>query len=167
MIDIWARLVSDQFEIALNLTRAVLGIDKIAPVSVRVDHNVAVVPDQADAPEANQENEPGQETGREKERFAVVVTEEETLREAPQISGSGAGKIPERQLENQTGSVQAVAVTTPGILSFLESANRGATVREIAEHLEMDKRTILPLLKTLVKEGRIDELLGRYCMLKS
>ena len=54
-----------------------------------------------------------------------------------------------------------------GIISFLESADRGATVREIAEHLEMDKRNILPLLKTLVKEGRIDELLGRYCVLKN
>ncbi len=164
MIDIFVRLASDQFEIALNLTRAVFGIDKrIAPVAACVDHDVAPVPDQADVPAADQENEPGQETG----RVAVVVTGEETLREAPQISGSDAGKIPERQLESQTGSVQAEAVTTPGILSFLESAKRGATVREIAKHLEMDKRTILPLLKTLVKEGRIDELLGRYCMLKS
>ncbi len=106
-------------------------------------------------------DEPGQETGREEERFAAVVTgEPRPCGKLAQISGSDAGKIPERQIESQTGSVQAEAATIPGIISFLESANRGATVREIAKHLEMDKRTILPLLKTLVKEGRIDELLG-------
>jgi hypothetical protein len=38
---------------------------------------------------------------------------------------------------------------------------------EIADHLEMDKRRVLPLLKTLARERRIDELLGRYCVLKS
>jgi len=117
MIDIWVKLVANQFEVALNTTVAVLGLGgREAPVSVPVDPVAATIPDQA---------------------------------------------------ESQTGSAQAEAAIIPGIISFLDSANRGATVREIAEHLEMDKRSILPLLKTLVKERRIDELLGRYCVLKS
>jgi hypothetical protein len=123
MIDIWVKLVSVQFELALSLLRAFFGIgESIAPVSVHT--GPAPVPDQADAPPANPRDKPAQET----------------IREASKI---------------------------PGVIAFLESATRGATVREIAEHLEMDKKNILPLLKTLVKERRIDELLGRYCVLKS
>jgi hypothetical protein len=168
MIDIWVKLVSDQLEVALNLTRAVFGLGGgEAPVSAHVGPAVAKVPDQAHAPAANPMDEPAHETGREEERFAVVVPEAETLREAAQISCSRADEIAEHRIESQTGSAQAEPATIPGILSFLESANRGATVREIAEHLEMDRKSILPLLKTLVKERRIDELLGRYCVLKS
>ena len=38
MIDIWVKLVSDQFELALNLTRAVFGLgEREAPVSVHID----------------------------------------------------------------------------------------------------------------------------------
>jgi len=122
---------------------------------------------QADAPVKTPMDEPGQEIGREEERFAAVVPETETLREAAQITGSDAKEISERQIESQTGSAQTKAATIQGIISFLESANRGATVVEIADHLEMDKRRVLPLLKTLARERRIDELLGRYCVLKS
>ncbi len=118
MIDIWVKLVSDQFEIALNLTRAVFGMgESSTPAPAGVEPVEALVPNRADAPAANPKSE--------------------------------AATIPDN------------------ILSFLESANRGATVRQIAEHLEMDKRSVLPLLKTLVKERRIDELLGRYCVLNS
>ena len=53
-----------------------------------------------------------------------------------------------------------------GILSYLESASRGATVREIAEHLEMDRKSVLPILKTMVREKKLEELLGRYCVVK-
>ena len=170
MIDIWVKLVSDQFELALKLTRVVFGLGgREAPMSVHMGPAVAMVSDQADAPAENPMDEPAQERGREEERFVAVVPEAETgtLRETAQITGSGAEEIPERQIESQTRSAQAEAATIPDILSFLASANRGATVREIAEHLEMDKRSILPLLKTLVKERRIDELLGKYCVLKS
>ncbi len=169
MIDIWLKLVSDQFELALNLTRAVFGLGgREAPVSVHIDPARAMVPDQADAPAANPMDE-RQKTGREEERFTAVMPEAETETpgQAAPISGSGAGEIPERRIESQTGNAQAEAGTIAGIVSFLESTNRGATVREIAEHLVMDKKTILPLLKTLVKERRIDELLGRYCVLKN
>ncbi len=168
MIDIWVKLVSDQFELALKLTRAVFGLGgREAPVS---DHMVQAGPmalDQADAPVKDPMDEHAQEIGQEEERFAAVVPETETLREAAQITGSDGEAIPERQIESLTGSAQTEAATIQDIISFLESANRGATVVEIAHHLEMDKRSVLPLLKTLAKERRIDELLGRYCVLKS
>ena len=170
MIDIWVKLVSDQFELALKITRALFGLsEKEAPAYVHMVPAVAMALDQADAPAKNPMDEPWQEIAREEERFAAVVpeTETETLRDAAQITGRDARAIPERQFESQTGSAQTEAATIPGIISFLESANRGATVWEIADYLEMDKRSILPLLKTLVKERRIDELLGRYCVLKT
>lgn len=116
MIDIWVKLVSDQFELAMNLTRQFFGLGAgEAPVSM--DPVAAEAPDQADAPAANRE-----------------------MAEASPIAA---------------------------IMTFLESSDRGATVREIAEHLEMDKRNLLPILKTLVKEKRLDELLGRYCVVKT
>ncbi len=168
MIDIWVKLVSDQFELALKLTRTLFGLGgREAPVSVHEVPAVGMALDQADAPVKTPMDEPGQEIGREEERFAAVVPETETLREAVQITGSDAREIPERQIESQTGSAQTEAATIQGIISFLESASRGATVVEIAGHLEMDKRRVLPLLKTLARERRIDELLGRYCVLKS
>ena len=170
MIDIWVKLVSNQFELALNLTRAVFGLgESEAQVSVHTDPAMDTVPDKADAVAANPTDEPGQSTGREGERLAACVAEAgaETLGQAAPISRSGAGEMPGRQIEGQTGSAQTEAATIAGIVSFLESVNRGATVREVAEHLEMDKKKILPLLKRLVKERRIDELLGRYCVLKS
>ncbi|MGA2225231.1 MAG: hypothetical protein ABSH41_12410 [Syntrophobacteraceae bacterium] len=169
MIDIWVKLVSNQFELALNLTRAAFGLgEREAPVSAPIDPATAMVPEQADAVAANPMDEP-QKTGREEERLAAVVpeAETETPRKAAPISGRGAGKIPGRQIKGRTGSAQAEGATIAGIISFLESAHKGATVREVAEHLEMDKKSILPLLKTLVKERRIDELLGRYCVIKS
>ena len=174
MIDIWVKLVSNQYELAVNLTRAFFGLgEREAPVSLDMDHAKPMVPVQADAAAANPMDEP-QKTGREEKRFAAVVPEAvvpeavtETPGKAAPISGRGAGKIPGRRIKSQAGSAQAEAATIPGIISFLESADRGATVREVAEHLGMDKKRILPLLKTLVKEGRIDELLGRYCVLKS
>ena len=169
MIDIWVKLVSNQFELALNLTRAIFGLgESEAPVSVHTDPAMDRVPDKADAVAANPMDEP-QKPGREEERLAAVVpeAETETPRKAAPISGRGAGKIPGRQIKGQTGSAQTEAAMIAGIVSFLESVNQGATVREVAEHLEMDKKKILPLLKRLVKERRIDELLGRYCVLKS
>ena len=168
MIDFWVKLVSNQFELALNLTRAAFGLgEREAPVSVHIDPAAAMVPDQADAVVPTPMDEP-QKTGLEEERLAVVVPEAETVtpRKAAPTSASGAGKVPVRRIKSKTGGAQAEAATIPGIISFLESANQGATVREVAEHLEMDKKKILPLLKKLVKEGRIDELLGRYCVLK-
>ncbi len=108
MLDIWVKLVSNQFELGLNLTRAIFGLGAMkAPVSENGDTATAMVPGQAEAD------------------------------------------------------------IIPRIISFLEYARRGATVREVAEHLGMDKKSVLPLLKTLVKERRIDELLGRYCVLKN
>jgi len=124
MIDIWAKLVSDKFELALRMTRAVFGLCG------------------SEAPAPVHQDDPG-------------------------TSGSNAGMSEGLQIDSQTPSDQAGAAPIPDIMSFLESADRGATVREIAEHLEMDRATVLPLLKTLVKERRIDELLGRYCVLKS
>jgi len=166
MIDIWVKLVSDQFELALKLTRAVFGLGgREAPASARMVQAVPMALDQADAPVKNPMDEPAQEIGQEEERFAAV--EPETLREAAQITGSDGEEIPERQIESQTGSAQTEAATIQDIISFLESANRGATVVEIADHLQTDKRSVLPLLKTLARERRIDELLGRYCVLKS
>lgn len=165
MIDIWVKFVSDQFEIALNMTRALFGLGAMeAPVPVHKDQAEAVAPDRADAVAANPMDEP-QKTGREEERFAAVVPEAEDPGQAAPVSGSVAGEVPERPIEGHAGSARSEAAVIEGIISFLESADRGATVREVAEHLEMDKRNILPLLKTLVKEGRIDELLGRYCVL--
>ncbi len=179
MIDIWAKLVSNQYELAMNLTRAVFGLGaREEPVSIHMDQASAMVPDQADAVVANPMVEP-QKAGPEKARFAVVVTEAvvteavvpeaatETPRQAKPVSGRGAGKIPGRRIKSQAGSAQAEAATIKAIMSFLKSAEQGATVRAVAEHLKMDKKGILPLLKTLVKEGKIDELLGRYCVLKS
>lgn len=119
MIDIWVKLVSDQLELALNLTRAFYGLGGCeAPASVPED--------------------------------------------APKITAGDAGESQGRQVEGQTTGARAGAATIPDIISFLESADRGATVREIAEHLKMDKKDILSIVKTLVKERRIDELLGRY-----
>jgi len=105
MIDIWVKLVSDQFEFALKLTRAMFGL------------------------------------------------------------GGCEASVSDRG--SQTGGARDAAATIEGIISFLESAKRGATVREIAEHLEMDRGNTLLLLKRLVREKRIDELLGRYCVLRS
>jgi hypothetical protein len=184
MIDIWVKLVSNQYELAMNLTRAVFGLGaREEPVSIHMDQASAMVPDQADAVVANPMVEP-QKAGQEKARFAVVVTEAvvpeavvpeavvpeaatETPRQAKPVSGRGAGKIPGRRIKSQASSAQAEAATIKAIMSFLKSAEQGATVRAVAEHLKMDKKGILPLLKTLVKEGKIDELLGRYCVLKS
>ncbi len=169
MIDIWVKLVSNQFELALNLTRAAFGLgERETPVSVHIDPATAMVPDQADAVAATPMDEP-QKTGREEERLAaaVPVAKTGTPGKAAPISAGGAGVIPGRRIKSKTGGVQAEAATIPGIMSFLQSASGGATVREVAEHLEMDKKKILPFLKKLVKEGRIDELLGRYCVLKA
>ena len=38
--------------------------------------------------------------------------------------------------------------------------------REIAEHLEMERKSVLPILKTMVREKKLEELLGRYCVVK-
>jgi hypothetical protein len=59
-----------------------------------------------------------------------------------------------------------VADPISGILSYLESTRRGATAREIAEHMEMDRKSVLPILKTLVREKKLEELLGRYCVVR-
>jgi len=124
MIDIWVKLVSNQFEVALKLTRAVFGLgEQEAPVSVNKDD--------------------------------------------PETSCSSAAEGRAIHIDSQTAGGRAEAATISDIMSFLESADRGATVREIAEHLKIDRTSILPLLKKLVKERRIDELLGRYCVLKS
>ena len=86
MIDIWVKFVSDQFEIALNMTRAVFGLGAMeAPVPVHKDHAEAIAPDRADAVAANPMDEP-QKTGREEERFAAVVPEAETTRGRPHRS---------------------------------------------------------------------------------
>ena len=124
MIDIWVKLVSNQFELALQLTRAVFGLGA------------------SEAP-------------------APVHGED------PETAASDAGKSQERRIDSQASSVQAGGAEIQNIISFLESADRGATVREIAEHLKTDRAAVLPLLKTLVKERRIDELLGRYCLIRS
>jgi hypothetical protein len=96
--------------------------------------------------------------------FGLGVREEPApvRKDDPEISGSSAGESQERPVEGQTTAAQDGAATISDIISFLESADREATAQEIAEHLEMDKRIVLPLLKTLVKERRIDELLGKY-----
>ncbi len=173
MIEIWVKLVSSQFELALDLTRVALGLGgREASVPVQPGPEAAMVQDQPfDAPAAVPMDEPAQETGLEEERFAAGVPEAGTegpLLRVAQIHGSAAAvEINARPIKSQTGSAQAKAATIAGIIAFLESADEGATVREIAEHLERDKRSILPLLKNLVKERKIDELLGRYCMLKS
>ncbi len=54
------------------------------------------------------------------------------------------------------------AEATRSIMSYLEATNLGATVQEISTRLEMDRMSALPLLKTLVREGKVDEILGRY-----
>ncbi|SPF43351.1 hypothetical protein SBDP1_440009 [Syntrophobacter sp. SbD1] len=173
MIDIWVKFVSAQFELALDLTRVALGLGgRETSVPVQPGPEAAMVQDQSfDAPAAVPMDEPAQEKGLEEERLAAGVpeagTEGSLLRAAQIRSSSGAGETKGRPIKSQTGSAQAKAATIAGIIAFLESADEGATVREIAEHLERDKRSILPLLKTLVKERKIDELLGRYCVLKS
>jgi hypothetical protein len=168
MIDIWIKFVSYQFEIALNLTRTVLRTGSTeAPASVSRNSAGDTLPGQAKTIATNLKNESTQETVRQEERFGTVMDEAESLLEAPQVYGSDAGEVPECKIESQTAGARCGADTIPGIVSFLDSASRGATVAEIAKHLEVDKKTILPLLKTLVKERKIDELLGRYYVLES
>ncbi len=112
MIDIWVKLVANQFELAVNLSRAFCGLKvrgQATSTSVENVHLKAAAKEQTEAPASD-----------------------------PVL----------------------------GILSYLESASRGATVREIAEHLEMDRKRVLPILKTLVREKKLEELLGRYCVLR-
>ncbi len=92
MIDIWVKLVSNQFELALNLTRAAFGLgERETPVSVHIDPATAMVPDQADAVAATPMDEP-QKTGREEERLAaaVPVAKTGTPGKAAPISAGGA-----------------------------------------------------------------------------
>ncbi len=66
----------------------------------------------------------------------------------------------------QQADAPAAEDPVSGIMAFLELNTRGATVREIAQHVEMDRKTVLPILKTLVREKKLEELLGRYCLIK-
>ncbi len=112
MIDIWVKLVANQVELAMNLTKAYCGLGvKAETTSTSAEHGPlkAAAKEQTEAPASD---------------------------------------------------------PVSGILSYLESASRGATVREIAEHLEMDRKSVLPILKTLVREKKLEELLGRYCVLR-
>ncbi len=68
------------------------------------------------------------------------------------------------QLEQADGDSEVA--TIPAVMSFLEGAGSGATIQEISERLQGDGRNILPLLKGLVREGRVDEILGRYYAVK-
>lgn len=76
MIDIWAKLVSDQFELALKLSLAVFGLgEREAPVSKHRDPEAALVSEKAPAPAVNPMDESRQEPAREAERVAAIVPE--------------------------------------------------------------------------------------------
>ena len=101
------------------------------------------------------------------EQPAGEEAKSEEMPEAAQTFAGGAAEEQMTQMERLTGGSDAKAVSIHDIMSFLESAEKGATIREISGHLETDRKSILSLLKELVKERRIDELLGRYYALKS
>jgi len=170
MIDIWVKLFSDQFEIALKLTRMMFGFGVMErpPCIPAADQSKAAVPARADAPSASPVDEPSRNKGPDEKHFAAAVpkTEVETLREIERISGI-AGEIPRRRTESRIDRGQAEAAVISGIISFLEFTDEGATIRQISENLKIDRKKILPLLKKLVREKKIEELLGRYCLLKS
>ena len=48
------------------------------------------------------------------------------------------------------------------ITAFLSTKDQGATIQEIVDYMEVSRRNVLPLLKRLVKEDKLDELYGRY-----
>lgn len=165
MIDFWTRLVAYQFEVALNLTRTALLMCGREAQRLTIENPTrdAAITARVDTPVSGPKSLPSQGQGMDK---ALSAEEAVTEGRKVKLSGSGAKKGAGRK--TKTGEVTgAETAGIPGIMAFLRTVENGATVREISEHLDLERKSVLPLLKRLVREKRIDELLGRYCVLKS
>jgi hypothetical protein len=169
MIDIWAKLFSDQLELALNLSRAVFGLGPVEKSFSQPTESPsqAAAPDTAEVPASTSVAEPDRDVAKEDKELPAAAHElEASVLENTAKTPRTAPAAPRKTATRRAGSRTDAAVISR-VTAFIESADSGATVREIAQHLKMDTKSILPLLKTMVKEKRIDELLGRYCVVKS
>jgi hypothetical protein len=167
MINIWVKFLSDQFELGLKLSRAFWGLGSCeTPVSA--GQAKAAAPGHFEGPVAAPVDEHVKETVSSEVLSGTVAPGPgiDSFAEGLNISDSSVQEAAAPRIAGETGKAQARASAIGGIMSFLESTSLGATAKEIAEHLEITKKSVLPLLKTLVKEGKIEELLGKYCLLK-
>ncbi len=172
MIDLWVKFVSGQVELAMDLMGAVFRRPVDEPEKSSGEDSLDGVRGERDAagPGVKEEIRPKPlreaSTGSGGEGLSPVPAPVEDGGNPRSADASVLDPGVEIERGSRTrargASTDARAAMSGDILSFIEGSDGGATILEISSRMEMDRKSILPLLKTLVKKGRVDELLGRY-----